>query len=204
MFNRNTPLRLPGLLRRVGVLSAVLLIGGALVGDARADFTSPYAFTDFTLTNSVFANGVAENAEASRAIVLTGPNDGSGLSGWTELSITARTAGTLHFNYSYQSLDMPGFDTAGYKLNGRFFPLATANGQSGSVDVAIRIGDVFGFRVESADNTGEPGILVISNFVPPGPQPIPTTSFAAEAALAIFLCLLSLRVMRGASRQSVS
>lgn len=198
MLYPSVSLSLRALLRRVGVLSALVLLEGVLASDARADFVAPYAFTNFTLTNSAFANGTAASIDDGRSIVLTGPNDGSGLAGFTELSVITPAAGTLHFKYSYASLDVANADTAGYVLNGVYFPLATMSGQSGAVDVTVRRGDTFGFRVESIDNVGEPGVLTISDFVPPEPKHVPTASFAAEATLAVLLGILSLGLRRRA------
>jgi len=164
-----------------------LLLTGAFVSGAEGDFVSPYALSDFTLTNSSFANGYASTPDNGQSVVFTGPNDGSGLPGYTELKVVSRGTGLFRFSWVYTSLDVAGADSAGYLLNGQLYPLATANGQSGSNTVPVRTGDVIGFRIDTTDNVGEPGVLTISNFSAPAPAQIPATSPLAEFVLFVAL-----------------
>src|SRR5262249_24335133 len=103
-----------------------------------------------------------------------------------------------HFQYSYFSLDIAPFDTAGYLVDGLFSPLTQNSGDSGSVSFAIAAGHTFGFRVATLDNLGEPGILTVSGFsAPSGPTnavPEPGNWLVAGAALA----LLAARYRRSA------
>jgi hypothetical protein len=71
---------------------------------------------------------------------------------------------TFQFDYSYVSLDAPGYDRAGYFIGLVFTALADTSGQSGSASVFVDAGDQFGFRIETDDNTGEPGIFTVSTF----------------------------------------
>ena len=147
----NTLFRSLGALRCSLLLA--LLITGAVVPAAKADFVSPYALGDFTLVNSTPSdNGTAVTPDGGRTVVLTGPNDGSGLPGFTELTVLSRGTGLFRFDYVYTSLDTPNGDFAGYILNGRVVPLASASGQSGTVSVAVRPGDRIGFRIDTVDN----------------------------------------------------
>ena len=195
------------LFRSLGALRCsfllALLLTGAFAPAAKADFVSPYALGDFTLLNSTPSdNGTAVTPDGGRTVVLTGPNDGSGLPGFTELTILSRGNGVFHFNYVYTSLDTPNADFAGYTLNGRVFPLATASGQSGTVSVPVRQGDRIGFRVDTVDNIAEPGVLTISNFSAPGATPttVPTLSTAAALLLAVLLCGSGLLLLKRGAR----
>ena len=92
----------------------VLLV--AFSGTAKAAFTGDYDLSNFTLTN-VNADGFA-TINGSGALALTGGNNGSGLPGFTDLTIASRGAGTASFNYEYTSADEPGFDLVGYLNSG--------------------------------------------------------------------------------------
>jgi len=124
----------------------------------------------FTLTNES-ADGFANVSPDGLTLVLTGGNDGSGLPGTTALTTTALYSGLVSFNYSYSTLDKPGFDTAGYLLQGTFFQLAMMDGISGSTSFPVGVGQTFGFRVATVDNEGEPGILTVSDLISPNPEP---------------------------------
>jgi uncharacterized protein (TIGR03437 family) len=150
--------------RRAGVgLGLAFLILGWLP-PARADFVAPYAIRDFTLVNSAFADGSLSSPDGGRSLVLTGPNTGSGLAGYSEATVVCRGSGVFRFSYAYATLDIAGYDAAGYLLNGRFYQLANADRVSGIISVTANAGDILGFRVESVDNTGEPGILTVTDF----------------------------------------
>lgn len=106
--------------------------------------------------------------------MITGGNTGTGLSGWTDLTIAALGSGILTFDYSYSSLDSPPYDWAGYLLGSSFVQLADSDGQSGTIAVPVSSGQIFGWRVATFDNTFEPGVLTLSGFsAPAGGAPIP-------------------------------
>ena len=96
--------------------------------------------------------------------MISGPNNGSGLDGFTDVTVMAPRSGLIQFQYTYSSLDSPGYDFAGYLLGTLFVPLADSDGQSATVLIPINQGQLFGFRVGTADNTGEPGVLTITEF----------------------------------------
>jgi hypothetical protein len=176
-----------------------LLLTCAFAPAAKADFVSPYSLRDFTLLNSTPSdNGTAVTPDGGRTVVLTGPNDGSGLPGFTELTVLSQGTGLFRFDYVYTSLDTPNADSAGYILNGRVFPLAAASGQSGTVSVPVRPGDRIGFRIDTVDNIAEPGVLTISNFSAPSATPttVPTISTAAALVLAVLLCCSGLLLLK--------
>src|SRR6478672_9838074 len=107
------------------LLCLALYFTGALVPGAKADFVSPYSLSDFTLSNSTSANGFAETPDGGHTVVFTGPNDGSGLPGFSELTAISRGTGLFRFHYAYTSFDSPNADSAGYLVNEQSFPLAT-------------------------------------------------------------------------------
>jgi hypothetical protein len=172
------------------------------IPSARAAFLGAYALSNFTLTNSDAVGGIsgtdgsAMSPDGGLSIILTGGNSGSGLPGMTDLVTDAAAFGLVRFQYSYSTLDSPGNDFAGYLLGNTFFQLSGADGDCkgeacpGMVQFPVSIGERFGFRVETVDNQGEPGVLTISNFTAsagstdaPEPGTGPVILFVLVAAL---------------------
>ena len=160
---------------------------------AYAGFIGDYALNNFTLVNTN-ADGSVTTPDNGLTAVLTGGNNGSGEPGTTDLLTTAAGTGTVAFHYSYSALDFPGFDYAGYLIDSAFVQLADTDGQSGNASFMVTAGQIFGFRVGTLDNTGEPGILTISNFSAPsggGAVPEPVTApvvFMGLAAAVYYRC----------------
>jgi hypothetical protein len=130
------------------------------------------AFQNFSLVNSTFANGTAESFDGI-SLLFTGPNDGSGEPGTTDFNATVKSSGLFEFDYVYSTADDPGFDFAGYTLNGGFYWLADTAGQSGTVSLPMMGGETIGFRIGSEDNMGEPGVMTITNFSSPALVELP-------------------------------
>jgi len=151
-----------------------------------ATFTGDYDPSHWTLVNTS-ADGTASFGSGGATLTLVGGNTGTGLSGTTDFFILAPVSGAFQFQYAYSSTDVPGFDFAGYLLDGGFFQLADTNGQHGSVSVAVTAGERFGFRVGAADNEGEPGILTVSDFNPPTAAPEPSSQLLVLLAPALIL-----------------
>jgi hypothetical protein len=145
--------------------SSVWLLGacGLLASSATAAFIGPYDLANWSLINTN-GDGSVMTPDGGQSIVLSGPNNGSGLGGSTDILIAAASAGLCQFDWSYSSLDGSGFDSAGYLAAGAFSPLADTTGELGSAAFVVNAGDEFGFRVLTVDNWGEPGILTISRF----------------------------------------
>jgi hypothetical protein len=166
---------------------------------ARAAFLFGFApQNSFSLVNT---NADGSVTVQSNSIVLTGGNNGSGNPGTTDFVGTAVSSGTVNFNWSYSSLDVPGFDFAGYLLNGNFFPLADTDGQFGVSPCAtcsfhINTGQSFGFRVGTADNQGEPGILTVTAAA--------VTSAVPEPGTASTLLLVTGITVVGRSRRQIT
>ncbi|MCU1237531.1 MAG: hypothetical protein JWP63_5498, partial [Candidatus Solibacter sp.] len=121
------------------------------------------------------------------SVTLTGGNNGSGLTGFTDLSATATQAGLIAFQYMYASLDLPGFDWAGYFVGALFTQLADTDGDSGTASFPVALGDTFGFRVVTFDNTQEPGVFTVSDFSSDVPEPcsLPLVAAALAATISI-------------------
>jgi hypothetical protein len=142
------------------LLSGALLIFATQTADAGL---IPFFLTDFSLVNSN-ADGTATSTDAGSTLTLVGGNNGGGLAGTTDfIAISAMTV-TFQFDYTYQTLDAPGFDRAGYWANQVLTFLADEDGRSGTVSVTVNAGEDFGFRIETDDNTGEPGVLKVGTF----------------------------------------
>ncbi len=139
---------------------------------ANAAFLGDYSFTQWNLTNTN-ADGYVLFAPSGDALTLTGGNNGNGFPGLTDLTIVAPASGQVQFAFSYSSMDSPTFDFAGYLIGGTFFQLADTDGEAGPAQFTVSAGEVFGFRVATLDNQGEPGILTISSFEPPASVPEP-------------------------------
>ena len=80
------------------------------------------------------------------------------------------------------------FDRGGYLVAGVFTPVADTDGQFGTTSFFVMTGDIFGFRVETDDNTQEPGVFAISEFnvdttSAPEPATLPLVLVAAIAML---------------------
>src|SRR5450755_2497581 len=91
--------------RRFLLFCFVLALTGAFARQAQAGPIG--AFQNFSLTNSTFANGTAESFDGGLSLLFTGPNDGSGEPGSTDLIATVESAGLFQFDYLYSSLDDP-------------------------------------------------------------------------------------------------
>ncbi len=168
------------------LLLSLLLAGVALAPRAEAGLI-PYQLSLFSVVNTN-ADGTAVSPDGGESVILTGGNNGSGLSGTTDLITTATAAGLIQFQYIYSSLDSPMFDRGGYLVAGVFTPVADTNGQFGITSFFVMTGDIFGFRVETDDNTQEPGVFTISDFnvdtaSAPEPATLPLVLVAVIAIL---------------------
>lgn len=145
---------------------SALILTLMIITGLRADagFIAEYGFSHFTLMNTDADGTAFINIDGS--LVLVGGNNGSGAPGMTDFSILAPASGPVSFNYAYASLDIPGYDFAAIVAD-TFTMLASSDGASGSFGFIANAGEKFGFRVTTLDNTGEPGILTISNFNAP-------------------------------------
>ena len=171
-------------MRLICLFPCVLLFSSAFVPSATAGFLAPYSLSNFSLVNNE-GDGSAAVFNNGATLVFTGPNDGSGLPGYTDLFTTSLATGVFQFSYVYTSLDDPTFDSAGYLLDGAYYFLADTSGESGTVTVPILAGEQLGFRMVTADNQYEPGILTVQDFSAPLASPEPGVFWLAAAGLAV-------------------
>jgi hypothetical protein len=166
----------------LSVCGGLLLSIGA--PEARADFIGYYAPSHFTLTNFgggiddetglPSANGKVEVFPDLLTLVLTGMNDGSAIPGYTDFTIPAAASGLFQFEYLFTTEDFPGFQYGGYLIGSEFTLLADEDGApnaSGSVSVFVNAGELIGFRAGGDGQGGLPGVLTVTEFSAPVPEP---------------------------------
>jgi len=185
-------------------LYCALFFAAIFLQPAKASFVGDYALSNFTLTNSssILPIGSATTPDNGLTVIITGPNNGSGDPGTTDLTIAAAASGQVQFDYSYSTLDDPQLDFAWYQLGGSFIQIADQDGASGSVQFMVNAGDIFGFRVSSLDNLGEPGILTISGFSAPSsasPVPEPDSVILIGIGAIAVVCISQTRRKRAKS-----
>ncbi|WP_013334789.1 PEP-CTERM sorting domain-containing protein [Gloeothece verrucosa] len=132
---------------------------------AAINFGNAFVSKNWTLINTNANGSIDKSHVTSGIVILTGGNNrsnSSGITDWT-IPIDFSRAGSVQFNWSYFTLDTPGFDSAGYLLNGNYTPLAVKDGEQSTSPVILTLknGDVFGFRVATASNSDGPGELTI-------------------------------------------
>lgn len=157
-----------------------------IASTARADFSGFYDPSRFTFTN-IQADGSVDTLNKPTFITLTGGNNGSGNPGATDFTISSPRAGQVTFSFSYSSTDTAFSDSAGFLLNGLFTPEAASSGQTGTATFMVNTGDVFGFRVATADNTGEPATFTVSSFSAPVPEPSTLALLLVPGAAALWV-----------------
>jgi hypothetical protein len=155
----------------------------SLAPHAEASFVADYAESNWLLTN-INADGFVNAfviTGSGLSLTLTGGNNGSGAAGVTNFITDVTGTGMIQFHFDYSSLDLPTLDYAGYLWNNNFFPLADTDGESGNVAVPVTFGDTFGFRLGTADNQFEPGMLTVPDLIAPSnsviANPEPNTGY---------------------------
>jgi hypothetical protein len=152
---------------RVVTFCSTLVLFGSFLQPAKAAFIGEYALDKFTLSNSPFTDGFAATPDGGLSIILTGSDTGSGVEGYTDLTIASAGTGLLSFQFSYFSEDEATFDSAGYRLGSNFIMFADQSGETGTVQIPVTVGQLFGFSVYTKDNTFGRGILTIFDFSAP-------------------------------------
>ena len=192
------------------ILGCLLVFCLAFTPRAEAGFIGYYDIGNWMQLNLtpggtpyLAGTGNAMTPDSGTTVVVTGSQSGDGNPSMFDFLIMAPTAGTVMFTFSYASADTafplcgPGLtdpcDDGGVLLNGTYTKLADAlNQNSGPFSFSVNAGDTFGFRVNAVDNTGEPGMLTLTNFSAPAPLSVPEPGTAGMLALAI-AASLSLR-----------
>jgi hypothetical protein len=139
------------------------------------NFSGSYAPINWTLTNTN-ANGSVNTASAPTSINVTGGNAVFGGFGSTSYTVTAAGSGTVTFNWSYSTPDTnASFDPLFRVLNGSkttLFARSVKTG-SGTDSFTVATGDVFGFGIDTIDNSFGAGSTTFSNFSAPDATPVP-------------------------------
>jgi len=183
--------------RPIKLFTGALLLGLAMVSAASAGNIITPILSNFDLINTS-ANGTAVIAPGGLSFVLTGGNTGSGLSGSTDFTAIASTSGLVQFQYSYASLDTPGADSAGYLLDNDQIQLADTDGTSGTASFSVSTGQLYGWWVDTEDNTGEAGILTV--IFSPALASVPEPESVALAVIGLAV-LTTASLIRVRSRQ---
>jgi hypothetical protein len=205
MQHRSSEYRTPALgIRGRSRISGMLTLccGLALAPNANAAFVGSYLASNWLLANTN-ADG-SSSAPDTLTLILTGGNNGSGTSGTTDFVINAAANGTVTFDFSYFAQDDLTFDFAGYLLNGVFTKIADNPIGSGTgISFVVTQGQLFGFRVATADNTGNPGILTVTNFSAPDSSvaAVPEPSTAPMLFLLLAGAVVTQRWMTRAKRR---
>jgi hypothetical protein len=149
--------------KKIAVLGFVA--GLAFASTASAQFVGDYDPANWTLDQTPGANGFVQSHTASE-LILVGSDTGSGNFSYTDLFITVAEDGFISFDWAYDSIDLPGFDSSLYFSSGSGFVLLSATpGESGSIlNLPVSAGDLFAFSIETADNEFGPGELTVTNF----------------------------------------
>ena len=188
--NLKLPLLLAWRFRALGLLS-LLAAFALLPAPAQAGTIAFFDPSNFQLINTS-ADGAAVPLDNGNSLQITGGNTGSDLPGTTDVVFIPLFT-SVTFDWIYASLDGPGFDHAGFLVDGTFTELADTDGETGTTTVTLSGTQILGFRVATDDNTGEPGVFTISNVssssvTSTGATPEPGTLFIfipiAAAALA--------------------
>jgi MYXO-CTERM domain-containing protein len=150
-------------------MKRALVVGAALAmtGVAQAQFEGYYAPENWTFYDE--AGGSLDLGGVPDYLTIIGGD--SSIAGYTTLTIAAGAAGTVEFDWSYYSIDSPGYDEGGYIYNGANYFLSDTYGESGSVSFEVGAGEEIGFYVYTSDGAYGPGELTISNFSAPVPTP---------------------------------
>jgi hypothetical protein len=178
--------------------------------DALPGFTGGYDFNNFIFSNNGANTDGSVNTinAATGTVILTGGDNGSGDPGTTDwvipidLVLNPNQEGSGSFDWSYESLDIPGNDEAGFLINNVFSFLSNTDGDSSIVfgKVNFTVDNTFtslGLRVSTFNtvngnaNTGGAGVLTISNFnfVPVPFEFSPALGLVSLGALAVYKSL---------------
>jgi hypothetical protein len=183
------------------ILGAALAVVLATTQEAKADFVGVYAIGNFTVTNTDNGGqpsgtfGFAGTNDNGATVLFTGSESGSGLPGTTDWFISAAASGTVSFDWSFTTQDIPGFQIGGYLVNNVYTELSDGSGISdsipaitGQVSFNVTQGEQFGFEMDTVDNQFFPGLLTISDFSAPTAS---STGAVPEPSMPALILLLA-------------
>ena len=163
-------------------IAATAVAGGLTILQCAAPaqavgFSGSYDPTNFILFNDN-GNGTVDTSGAPTSIALTGSDNGSRSSGFTDYTATAVGSGLFNFNWNYSTTDEPAADVFSVLVNSIATRLTNDGGgptQIGSFSTAVNSGDTIGWRINTADNGFGAPTVNISNFSAPTSVPEPFT-----------------------------
>jgi hypothetical protein len=183
------------------ILGAALAIALVATQEAKADFVGVYAIGNFAVTNTDNGGqpsgtfGFASTSDDGVTVLFTGSESGSGLPGTTEWLIDAAAAGTVSFDWSFTTQDIPGFQSGGYLVNNVYTELSDGSGLSdtvtaitGNVTFTVTQGEQFGFEMDTLDNQFFSGLMTISDFSAPTAS---STGAVPEPSMPALILLLA-------------
>lgn len=163
------------------IAAAVLLLiaplSASMAQATTVGFTGDYAVANWTVSNP---NGGSINTVGAPAgIVVIEPNNGIG-GAIASYTIAAAGTGTFSFDYVYGGTDCGWASALVY--NGASSTLSSNCG-SGSYSMAVNLGDLMGFGVQTDDGILGSTTLAISNFTAPAAVPLPAGGLMLLTAL---------------------
>ena len=186
------------------ILCTALLIALVATQEAKADFVGVYAIGNFTVTNTdnggkpSGTQGSASTSDNGVTVLFTGSESGSGLPGTTDWFIDAAASGTVSFDWSFTTQDIPGFQSGGYLLNNVYTQLSDGSGISdsmpnitGQVSFNVTQGEQFGFEMDTLDNQFFSGLMTISDFSAPTASNIGAVPEPSMPALILLLAAVT-------------
>ena len=107
-------------------------------------------------------------ASIPSTLAVVGGNNGSNTAGTTTMQVSITQTVNISFDWLFESTDSAGFDDFGYTLNGTFTNLSNGAAYPASANSSLLLnnGDVFGFTVNTDDNSFGGATSTITNFLP--------------------------------------
>lgn len=155
--------------------ASTLILAAAPAYADSTGFTGFYAPDTWTITGAGLGGAAAVFADDGNELTITGFDGGFGSD--TDVTHVVVADGNWSFQWSYFSFDAErNFDVAYYLINGNPVYLSSAGipGQptTGSVALSVEAGDFIGWRVDSLDGIFGAGVLTITDFRAPVPNPV--------------------------------
>ena len=166
----------PFMSRKIGAkgIAAILILVFTSLGHNNsiadtAGFSGDFAPANWTVTQNN-SNGSVSTINAPTSITITGPNNGSNLSGFTKYTIAAPSNGTVTFSWVYSTNDGAAYDYPQFYINGTPSMLSSykndgAQNQNGTGSYVLTAGSLFGFAVYSTDNVFGAATTTFSSFI---------------------------------------
>lgn len=139
--------------------------------EMNAQFSGAFAPANWG-TVAANSDGQTYTTNAPGNIYMTSGNNGSGLSGTNDFTITIAQTGVISFSWTYTTIDGPNYDYPQYAINNgagitvNGYSTGGSTSQSGSQPcVPVTAGDVFRFRMYTSDNVFGAATCTFSSFL---------------------------------------